>query len=108
MYLTNINYNLFYISLVDCLQEKFHLYYNYMQFYHAKNLFDFFYGIGRKYICLIPVNLYGPYDNFNLEDSHVIPGLIHKFYNQKIKKTQFKMFGSGKPLIQQQSYTRKH
>tara|TARA_B100000886_G_C20415684_1_gene489177 strand:+ start:1511 stop:2449 length:939 start_codon:yes stop_codon:yes gene_type:complete len=55
---------------------------------------------GRKYICLIPVNLYGPHDNFNLEDSHVIAGLIHKFYNQKIKNTQFKMYGSGKPLRQ--------
>ena len=50
---------------------------------------------GREYICLIPVNLYGPYDNFNLEDSHVIPGLIHRFYINN-----FKMYGSGEPLRQ--------
>lgn len=45
---------------------------------------------GREYICLIPVNLYGPYDNFNLEDSHVISGLIHKFYNHINNKNPFK------------------
>ena len=55
---------------------------------------------GREYMCLIPVNLYGPYDNFNLEDSHVIPGLIHKFYNSKQNNTKFQMYGSGKPLRQ--------
>ena len=38
----------------------------------------------RKYICITPCNLYGKYDNFNLEDSHVISGLIHKFYNANL------------------------
>merc|ERR1712070_924179 len=33
---------------------------------------------GRRYTSVIPTNIYGPYDNFHLEDSHVIPGLIHK------------------------------
>ena len=55
---------------------------------------------GREYICLIPVNLYGPYDNFSLEDSHVIPGLIHRLYLSKKNNTKFNMFGSGKPLRQ--------
>tara|TARA_B110000967_G_C18878457_1_gene559677 strand:+ start:663 stop:1604 length:942 start_codon:yes stop_codon:yes gene_type:complete len=55
---------------------------------------------GREYICLIPVNLYGPYDNFNLEDSHVIPGLIHKLYNKKIYNKEFKLFGSGNAMRQ--------
>lgn len=55
---------------------------------------------GREYICLIPVNLYGPYDNFNLEDSHVIPGLIHKLYNKKQYNKEFKLFGSGNALRQ--------
>jgi GDP-L-fucose synthase len=55
---------------------------------------------GREYICLIPVNLYGPYDNFSLEDSHVIPGLIHRLYLSKKNNTKFSMFGSGKPLRQ--------
>ena len=55
---------------------------------------------GREYICVIPVNLYGPYDNFNLDDSHVIPGLIHKFYNHKNNNIPFQMYGSGKALRQ--------
>lgn len=33
------------------------------------------------FTSIIPTNVYGPYDNFNLEDSHVIPGLIYKAYN---------------------------
>jgi GDP-L-fucose synthase len=46
-------------------------------------------------IHLIPCNLYGKYDNFNLENSHVIPGLIHKFYLAKINNTDIKIKGSG-------------
>ena len=55
---------------------------------------------GREYICLIPVNLYGPHDNFNLKDSHVIPGLIHRFYNAKVNNSDFQMYGTGTPLRQ--------
>jgi GDP-L-fucose synthase len=62
---------------------------------------------GREYICLSPVNLYGPYDNFNLQDSHVIPGLIHKMYNilnSNLKKTsgqnQVEIWGTGKAMRQ--------
>ena len=54
----------------------------------------------RKYICLIPVNLYGPYDNFNLNDSHVIPGLIHRLILAKKNNTDFIMYGTGTPLRQ--------
>lgn len=46
-------------------------------------------------IHLIPCNLYGKYDNFNLENSHVIPGLIHRFYLAKINNTDVKIKGSG-------------
>ena len=55
---------------------------------------------GRNYICLIPVNLYGPYDNFNLKDSHVVPGLIHKFYKAKKENNIIKILGTGKPIRQ--------
>ncbi len=55
---------------------------------------------GREYICLIPVNIYGPHDNFNLIDSHVIAGLIHRFYIAKKNDTCFEMYGSGTPLRQ--------
>ena len=39
---------------------------------------------GRDYVSLMPTNLYGPNDNFDLESSHVLPAMIRKFYNAKI------------------------
>jgi len=53
-----------------------------------------------NFICVIPTNIYGPYDNFNLQDSHVIPGLIHKCYLAKKKGEPFIIAGSGTPLRQ--------
>ncbi len=48
---------------------------------------------------LMPTNLYGPNDNFSENDSHVIPGLIHRMHQAKINKDKkFKIWGSGKPL----------
>ena len=50
-------------------------------------------------ICLMPTNLYGPGDNYNLLNSHVIPGLIRKFYDAKEKNLEFvECWGSGKPF----------
>tara|TARA_B110000967_G_scaffold194506_1_gene223085 strand:+ start:5474 stop:6412 length:939 start_codon:yes stop_codon:yes gene_type:complete len=54
----------------------------------------------RNYKCVIPTNIYGPYDNFNLRDSHVIPGLIHKCYLAKKKNEPFVICGTGSPLRQ--------
>ncbi len=54
----------------------------------------------RDYICVIPTNIYGPYDNFHLEDAHVIPALIHKCYLSKMENKPFLVMGSGKPLRQ--------
>lgn len=51
-------------------------------------------------IQLIPTNIYGPYDNFNLEDAHVIPALIHRCYLAKKDKIPFVVKGSGKPMRQ--------
>ena len=53
-----------------------------------------------NYICVIPTNIYGPHDNFNLEDSHVIPGLIHQCYLAQLNETPFIVKGTGKPLRQ--------
>lgn len=53
---------------------------------------------GLDYICVIPTNIYGPHDNFNLEDSHVLPALIHKCYLAKRDNTDLHVWGSGKPL----------
>lgn len=35
---------------------------------------------GRRYTAVIPTNVFGPHDNFSIEDGHVLPGLIHKAY----------------------------
>lgn len=40
----------------------------------------------RNYICVTPTNIYGPCDNFSLEDGHVIPALIYKCYLEKKEK----------------------
>ena len=53
-----------------------------------------------NFICIIPTNIYGPNDNYNLEDGHVIPSLIHRCYLSKEKKTKFIVRGTGKPLRQ--------
>ena len=50
----------------------------------------------RNYNCIIPTNVYGLHDNYNLEDSHVIPGLIHKCYIAKESNTPFVVRGTGR------------
>ena len=54
----------------------------------------------REYICLIPTNIYGPFDNFNLEGGHVLPCLIHKCHLAKQNSVFFNVLGSGKPRRQ--------
>lgn len=53
-----------------------------------------------NYSCIIPTNIYGPYDNFSITDGHVIPALIHKCYNAKKNNEPFEVLGTGKPLRQ--------
>lgn len=55
---------------------------------------------GCKFTSVIPTNIYGPHDNWNLEDSHVIPGLIHKCYLAMKEGKPLTVMGSGKPLRQ--------
>jgi len=55
---------------------------------------------GCKFTSVIPTNIFGPYDNFNLEDSHVLPGLMHKCYIAKKNGTDLTVYGTGKPLRQ--------
>ena len=52
----------------------------------------------KDIICLMPTNLYGKNDNFEVASSHVIPGLISKFLNAKKKKLDVEVWGSGKPI----------
>ena len=51
----------------------------------------------KDIICLMPTNLYGKNDNFDISSSHVIPGLISKFLNAKKKKLNVEVWGSGRP-----------
>jgi GDP-L-fucose synthase len=53
---------------------------------------------GTKYISVMPTNLYGPNDNFNLHTSHVLPALIRKFHEAKFKnRSEVEVWGTGTP-----------
>ena len=53
---------------------------------------------GLNSIILVPGNLYGPFDNFDLENSHVIPALVRKYYEAKQNcVNEITAWGTGKP-----------
>ncbi|OIP44514.1 MAG: GDP-fucose synthetase [Deltaproteobacteria bacterium CG_4_10_14_3_um_filter_60_8] len=53
---------------------------------------------GTSFIPVMPTNLYGPGDNFDLENSHVLPALIRKFHKAKQQQAQtVTVWGTGKP-----------
>jgi len=54
----------------------------------------------HNFTCIVPTNIYGPNDNFNLNNAHVIPALIHKCFLAKQTNSKFIISGSGKPLRQ--------
>jgi GDP-L-fucose synthase len=54
---------------------------------------------GCNYISVMPTNLYGPNDNYDLKNSHVLPALIRKFHEAKSNKEEFvTIWGSGTPF----------
>jgi GDP-L-fucose synthase len=53
---------------------------------------------GLNYKSVIPTNIYGPNDNYNIQNGHVLPSLIHKCYLARENKTPFTIWGTGKPL----------
>lgn len=54
---------------------------------------------GTNFISVMPTNLYGPYDNFHPENSHVMPALIRRFHEAKVNGAkEVVVWGSGKPL----------
>lgn len=55
---------------------------------------------GCQFTSIIPTNVYGPHDNFNISDGHVIPGLIHKCFLAKQKGEDLTLWGTGKPMRQ--------
>jgi GDP-L-fucose synthase len=61
------------------------------EFYHKQ------YGFNA--IAVMPTNLYGPHDNFDLETSHVLPALIRKIHEAKMNNDEFvEVWGTGSPL----------
>lgn len=53
---------------------------------------------GTRNICVMPTNLYGPKDNFNIDTSHVLPALIRKFHEAKVKgDSHVSVWGTGSP-----------
>lgn len=54
---------------------------------------------GTEFLCLMPTNLYGPGDNYDLNTSHVLPALIRKAHEAKLEgKAEMVVWGSGKPM----------
>jgi len=52
---------------------------------------------GTNFISVMPANLYGPNDNFNLETSHVLPALIRKIHEAKLNGSPVTLWGDGSP-----------
>jgi GDP-L-fucose synthase len=53
----------------------------------------------RDFISVMPTNLYGPHDNYDLQTSHVLPALIRKFHDAKIARaSSVNCWGTGSPL----------
>lgn len=54
---------------------------------------------GDNFISCMPSNLYGPHDNYDLQGSHVLPAMIRKFHEAKIRNLpEVELWGTGKPL----------
>ena len=54
---------------------------------------------GRDYVSLMPTNLYGPNDNFDLKSSHVLPAMIRKFHEAKLNNhASVELWGTGSPM----------
>ncbi len=53
---------------------------------------------GADFISAMPTNMYGPFDNFDLNSSHVMPAMIHKFHLAKVeKRSTMTLWGTGSP-----------
>lgn len=54
---------------------------------------------GKDFVSLMPTNLYGPFDNFGLHSSHVLPAMIRKFHEAKVNNNAtVHLWGSGAPM----------
>ncbi|XP_068599948.1 GDP-L-fucose synthase isoform X2 [Brachionichthys hirsutus] len=55
---------------------------------------------GGRFTAVIPTNVFGPHDNFNISRGHVLPGLVHKAYCAQKEGTPLVVWGSGRPRRQ--------
>ena len=54
---------------------------------------------GTRYVCVMPTNLYGPNDNYDLANSHVLPALIRKAHEANLRgDSEYVVWGSGTPM----------
>ena len=54
---------------------------------------------GKDFVSLMPTNLYGPFDNFDLKTSHVLPAMLRKFHEAKLNNhAPVELWGSGTPM----------
>ncbi|EAW82221.1 tissue specific transplantation antigen P35B, isoform CRA_d [Homo sapiens] len=60
----------------------------------------YFQQYGCTFTAVIPTNVFGPHDNFNIEDGHVLPGLIHKVHLAKSSGSALTVWGTGNPRRQ--------
>ncbi|XP_071383958.1 GDP-L-fucose synthase-like isoform X2 [Centroberyx affinis] len=72
---------------------------------HAKRMIDvqnraYFQQYGHRYTAVIPTNVFGPHDNFNIENGHVLSALVNKTYKAKKDGTPVNVWGSGSPRRQ--------
>ncbi len=69
---------------------------------YAKRLMQYLCSEARKegfnYFTIVPTNVFGPNDNYNLQNAHVIPALIHKCYLAKENNEDLVVWGNGEPL----------
>ncbi|XDA79382.1 hypothetical protein R6Z07F_009403 [Ovis aries] len=72
---------------------------------YAKRMIDvqnraYFQQHGCTFTAVIPTNVFGPHDNFSIEDGHVLPGLIHKVHLAKSSGSALTVWGTGRPRRQ--------
>jgi len=62
-------------------------------------LAEAYWRMGKKFISVMPTNLYGPGDNYDPKESHVIPSMIHKFHQALVgSRSEVSLFGDGTPM----------
>lgn len=94
-------------SLPYLKEDKMHdgpVYHANAAYGYAKRMVDVYiqalqqqYGV-TNYCSVIPGNIFGKHDNFNLKNSHIVPALIHKLYLAKINNSKFRIWGNGSSM----------